>query len=206
MRTGKSRVLGRKRSGRKALTSATLLCTGELLRRPHQADSQWLGAPPCDFRGPKSQCLYLPRFPPSAAGLFPRSAAAASLCSAPAPGPLPHLGHSLRGRPPLRPSSLRSVPVRPWPSPSWPSLFLWCLTGGSGPNPPGNQGPALLGLEAASHPFSKKSLSLSPPLGGVIYGPLLFIDIYLLGCEPHEGPPSGIINRFCRTRGPPHSQ
>lgn len=40
--------------GASALISATLLCTGELLWRPHQADPQWLGAPPCDFCGPQS--------------------------------------------------------------------------------------------------------------------------------------------------------
>lgn len=37
-------------------------------------------------------------------------------------------------------------------------------------------------------PPPSKSLSRSLQLGGVTYGPLLFIDTYLLGCEPQEGP------------------
>lgn len=144
-------VVGRKWCRAWALVNAALLCTGELLRRPHQADPQWLGAPPCDFRGPQSQCLYLPCFPSSAAGLLPGPAAAAPLYSAAAPGPLLGLGPTCRAGYHSSPPALGPAPMRLWPWSLWPSLSLWCLTGGSGPNPPGNQGPTLLGLQAACH-------------------------------------------------------
>lgn len=178
-----------------ALISAILLRIGELLRRPHQAGPQWLGAPPCDFCGSQSQCLYLPRFPPSAAGLLPRPAAAAPLCSTSAPGPLPSLGPTLQSRPWPKASGPRPVPVRLWPCPFGASL------GALGRIPQGIRDQLYWGrslpILAASYPFSKKSLSLSPQPGGVIYGPLLFIDRHLfIGIEPRGGPPPGIINRF----------
>jgi hypothetical protein len=40
--------------------------------------------------------------------------------------------------------ALRPVPIRLWSLPLWPFLSLWCLTGDSWLNPPGNQGQASL--------------------------------------------------------------
>lgn len=170
------RVLGRN------VDQCSLLCTGELLRGPHEADPQWLGASPGDLCGPKSQCLYLPRFPPPAAGLLPRLAAATALRSAPAQGPKPCLGASLeraRCDPDRGPG-----PERLGALPLWPFLSLWCLTGGSWLNPPRESGTSFTtvgdGLPSLNLTLlSEISLSLSSQLGGIIYGPLLFINRHL---------------------------
>ncbi|XP_027629721.1 serine/threonine-protein kinase PLK3 isoform X1 [Tupaia chinensis] len=154
-----------------ALVSVAFLYTGELLWGPHQADPQWLGTPPCDFCGPKSQCLYLPRFPPAAAGLLPGPAAAAALHSTPAPGPQPHLALSGE-QAPLKPSSWAFVTLPVLLVPHW---GLWTES----PRESGTSFTGVGGGLVVSYPFSKISPSLSPQLGGIIYGPLLFIDIHL---------------------------
>lgn len=159
-----------------------LLCPGELLWGPHEADPQWLGASPCDLCGPKSQCLHLPGLPPPAAGLLPRLAAATALCSAPAQGPKPCLGSNLQ-RAGCAPDP-GPGPERLWASPLWPSLSLWCLTGGFWPNPPRESGTSFTtvgdGLPSPNLTLLFEiSLSLSSQLGGIIYGPLLFINRHL---------------------------
>lgn len=159
-----------------------LLCTGELLRGPHETDPQRLGASPCDLCGPESQRLYLPRFPPPAARLLPRLAAATALCSAPAQGPKPCLGSNLQ-RAGCDPDP-GPGPERLWVSPLWPFLSLWCLTGGSWLNPPRESGTSFTtvgdGLPSLNLTLlSEISLSLSSQLGGIIYGPLLFINRHL---------------------------
>lgn len=65
--------------------------------------------------------------------------------------------------------------------PLWPFLSLWCLTGGSWLNPPRESGTSFTtvgdGLPSLNLTLlSEISLSLSSQLGGIIYGPLLFIN------------------------------
>lgn len=144
------RTVGRKRLGAEALINATLLCTGELLRRPHQAGPQWLGAPACDFRGPQSQRLYLPCFPPPAAGLLPGSAAAAPLYAAAPPGPLLGLGPACRVAP-TQPSGLRSVPARLWPCLGGPPCPFGASLGALGLIPQGIRDQLYWGRQAACH-------------------------------------------------------
>lgn len=158
----------------------SLVCTGELLRGPHEADPQWLGATPCDFCGPKSQCLYLPRFPPPAAGLLPRLAAATALRSAPAQGPKPCLGSDLQRA--GCDEDPGPGPERLWASPLWLFGPFGASLGAPGRIPQGIWDQRYYSWGWPAHPESlpfEISLSLSSQLGGVIYGPLLFINRHL---------------------------
>lgn len=106
----------------------------------------------------RSTCTYLASTFSSWAA--PRSAANASLCSAPAPGPLPRLGHSLRAattqalRPEVWACQALALTFVALPVPLVPHWGLWAES-------PRESGTSFTGVGQPPTP-SQKSLSCSP--------------------------------------------